>query len=718
MAAVRMNDGETIALDGRFDEAVWKRAVPAADFIQRDPDNGKPATEPTEVRIVYSRNALYLGVTCFDSEPDKLIGYQRRRDEFLQSDDKFQWVIDTYLDARSAYSFEMNPSGLMADEIRGVGTNNRQWDGIWNAKVLRSEIGWTLEIEIPFRTLNFKADSDTWGINFARTVQRKNEETLWMGWPRNQGLNRMTNAGLLTGIRDVSQGPGLDIKPYGVTNTQSSPGRGDSKTKTDASAGVDLFYNPTPGLRANLTINTDFAQTEVDQRLVNLTRFPLFFPERRDFFLDGSTFLDFGTGGFFGGGGGFGFGGGGGQNNLLLPFFSRRIGLDANGNPQKIDVGGKLTGQVGREDIGVLQVRTGRENAAAGEDFTVLRLKHRMLRQSYVGALYTKRHTRESVAPDLDTVGLDFRFQTSTFLGKQNLQASGFYLNTTNPLNTGQSAAYGFQAEYPNDLWFGEFQYREVQKNYNAAVGFAQRTGYRRMNPMLQVSPRPAHSRWFRRFSFRAGASLLMDPADNRLLNRDWDFTVFQVEMHSQDFVQVHVLPTYERLNSNFTLNISPGKSITLPVGNEYSFTRYRIDAQTANRRVIAVQPSIEGGSFYSGDRRRVALNVAVRARPGVIVYVGGEWNRVHLAEGSFQTRVFRLVPELQFSPWISVVNNIQYDSVSAVVGWQSRFRWILKPGNDLYVVYTHNWLDDPLLNGFSTLDRRLASKILYTHRF
>ena len=314
MTAVRLNDDEAIVLDGRLDEAVWRRAVPATNFIQQEPDNGRPATEETEVRIVYNRSSLYMGVICHDSEPDKLIGYQRRRDESLFADDRFQWTIDTYLDARSSYFFETNPSGMMADAVQAIGSFNRQWDGIWSERVLRSEIGWTIEIEIPFRTLNFKADSDTWGINFGRTVRRKNEESLWMGWARNQGLERMANAGLLTGIRDVSQGRGFDIKPYGLATADSAPGRGDSTVHQNADAGLDVFYNPTPGLHANLTVNTDFAQTEVDQRLVNLTRFPLFFPEKRDFFLDGSTFFDFGSvtqngfGGFFGGGGG---GGGG-----------------------------------------------------------------------------------------------------------------------------------------------------------------------------------------------------------------------------------------------------------------------------------------------------------------------------------------------------------------------------------------------------------------------
>jgi len=273
LPAMRLAAEERVVLDGRLDEAFWERATAAGDFVQIDPDNGKPATERTEVRIAFDADAIYMGVTCFDSEPDRWIAYQRRRDEFLGSDDKFRWTIDTFLDARSGYFFEMNPLGSMADALLGVNGQNRQWDGIWEGRAHRSEVGWMLEIRIPFRTLNFNPNNDSWGVNFERTVQRKSETSIWMGWARNQGLQRMTNAGLVTGISNVTQGHGLDIKPYGVFTSEASPGRGQRSMDGNASAGVDLFYNPTPLVRTNLTVNTDFAQTEVDQRQVNLTRF-------------------------------------------------------------------------------------------------------------------------------------------------------------------------------------------------------------------------------------------------------------------------------------------------------------------------------------------------------------------------------------------------------------------------------------------------------------
>ncbi len=709
--AVRLPEGESIALDGRLDEPSWSKAVPAADFAQIDPANGSPATERTEVRIVFTRDALYLGVTCFDSEPDRWIGWQFRRDERLFSDDGFMWTIDTFLDGRTGYFFEMNPSGLMADSLMGLNGDNREWDGIWNARARRSEIGWTLEIEIPFRTLNFNPDNDTWGINFQRVVRRKNEQSIWTGSARNQGLRRMNNAGLLLGVRDVTQGHGLDIKPYGLVSALAAPGRGNPAMTTDASAGLDLFYNPTPLLRTNFTVNTDFAQTEVDQRQVNLTRYSLFFPEQRDFFLDGATFFDFASDGgdgdnFFGPVGRSG-------DERIIPFFSRRIGLRADATPQKIDFGTKVTGQAGAQDVGLLHVRTGDDNGFGSDDFTVARVKRRLLRQSYIGALYTRRAARLAGAGTAHTVGLDARLATSTFLGDQNLEGDGWLLYDNHPSVSKGNAAFGASLRYPNDLWNARIDATEVQENFDSAIGFVSRRAYRQYSQAVEFGPRPANHRYIRQVM--AGVRLdTMTDLHSDLLKRNLVVQPAQVQFHSEDSFRLTFFRRYERLDTPFVLT----REITLPVGAAYTAHRYRLFASSANRRRLSVNGSIELGQFYSGTRADQAVAVSVRVRPGLFFSAAGQWNRVRLPEGRFTARLYRVVGETQFSPFIAVSNNIQYDSQSDVLGWQSRFRWIMTPGNDLYVVYTHNWRDDPLLDRFSTLDNRLASKILYTYRF
>jgi len=353
-----------------------------------------------------------------------------------------------------------------------------------------------------------------------------------------------------------------------------------------------------------------------------------------------------------------------------------------------------------------------------------------MLRQSYVGALYTRRDARSHASPialaaplgsydALQTLGADFRLGTTTFRRNQNLSLSGYYLTTTNPLKQGKNGAWGTDIDYPNDRYTGGFSYREVQENYDPAVGFTLRNGYRRFAPNARFQPRPRRVQGrtklgVQQYQFGVTGDLQYLTGSNDPLLRQWDVTAFQANFQSQEQLQVHVIPTYEKLDRNFRI----ANRVTLPIGSEYQYTRYRFQIRTADRRMFAIQPQWETGSFYSGDRDQLSLDVGIRPRPGVVLYLYGEWNKIALPEGRFMTRLYRTILDTQFNPWISLSNNVQYDSVSAVMGWQSRFRWILTPGNDLYFVYNHNWVEDPIGDRFATLDRRASSKLLYTYRF
>lgn len=694
--AVRLADGEQITLDGVLDEPVWKRTVPAGEFIMQDPILGGTPTEPTEVHFAFNNEHLYMAVVCRDSEPDKLLGNTRKRDEFLSADDRFMWTMDTFLNQQTGYFFEMNPSGLMADALMGPGgSTNREWDGIWNARVTRSEIGWVIEIDFPFRSLAFDPNAPAWGINFQRTVRRKNEETVWTGHQRNQGFRRMSNAGLLVGLSDVTQGNGLEVKPYVAGYTADAPGQTPAVTRqSDLDIGGEVAYNLTPSLRAVATINTDFAETEVDARRVNLTRFALQYPEKRGFFLDGATFFDF----------------------YVPAFFSRRIGLDANGQPQRIVGGTKLTGQAGKFDVGGLYVRTGEDNGAPGEDVAAIRVRRRILRQSFIGGIYTGRATRgQSAVPTRSTAGLDFRLATSTFLGNKNLEGGGFISMTSNyGGKSGDNVAYGGRISYPNDIYEGSFAFMEVPRNIDPAIGFVNRTDFRRYQPQLRWNPRPSGHRYIRRFGFGGELDIYTDTR-NQLVTQEFEFTATRAELHSGDNAEFAVVPSYERLEAPF--EISSG--VILPAGSDYRFTRFRVSGNTANKRIVSVQPRVEWGRFLSGHRREIAMGMGIRPRPGVTVNMNYEWNDVELAEGAFETKLYRVIADTQFSPFMYLVNNVQYDSVSRVLGWQSRFRWIMTPGNDIFFVYTHNWIDpvDPAAR-FSTLSRRAAAKVVYTKRF
>jgi hypothetical protein len=710
LQALRLGEADIIRLDGLPDEALWERAQPASGFLQRDPNNGDPATERTEVRIAYDADRLVLSVICYDREPERVLGNQMQRDRSFEADDRFMWTIDTFLDGRTGYYFEINPAGAMGDGLvdpaanpgwtndLGVGIN-RSWDGIWLARVRRTMTGWTAEVEIPFRTVNFDPNAGAWGINFQRTIRRKNEDVLWSGHARNQGLARMTNAGRLEGLGGISQGLGLDVKPYIVGNVSSAPGRGRPDAVSTGDIGVDAFYNLTPALRANISVNTDFAETEVDQRRVNLTRFPLFFEEKRDFFLEGSSFFDFSRE----------------SGRAVMPFFSRRIGLDDRGTPQPIDGGAKLTGQAGAFDVGVLQVRTAESGRRLGEDVSVVRVRRRAFEQSYFGGMYTRRSARVPGDVDRHTAGLDFELATSRFRGDQNLELSGFYLWTSSPEQADDTAAYGFRLAYPNDPFSAEIAVREIQPSYAPAVGFVERRGYRRVAPNAEYSWRPRDHPWLRSLGWEVELDFTNDP-HNRPLTREFSLSPLEINFEDGSWLGFQISPQYERLEEDFEIH----DDVVLPTGAVYRFTRFDLRGSTADYRMFSVGSNLSVGRFFSGERREYGVEMGIRPRRGVALTLEAEHNVLELAEGSFDTDVFRFRADTQFSPWLSVANNLQYDNVSGLLGWQMRFRWIRRPGNDLYLVYTHNWRE-VLQSGYrrlTMLDNRLATKLVYTLRF
>ena len=682
-----------IVLDGVLDEPVWRRAVHGGEFIQQDPVLGAQPTERTGgPRVAFNRDHLYIGVICFDSEPDKLQGNTSKRDEFLGADDRFMWTMDTFpepADGLLLRDESRRPDGRRAD---GAGRQQQPRVGRHlNARVRQSEIGWTIEIDIPFRSIAFDPNAPAWGINFQRTVRRKQEELLWTGHQRNQGLRRMANAGLLVGLSDVSAGRGFELRPYASGFSATEPGAAPRETAGDL--GIDLAYNITPSLRGVATVNTDFAETEVDQRLVNLTRFPLFFPERRTFFLDGATFFD-------------------------LPqnaFFSRRIGLVA-GIPQTIVGGGKLTGQAGQNDLGALYVRTAETADAPSGDFLAGRRRRRILQQSFPGVLHGPVHQRRRAGP-LRQTAADFRLATATSSATRTWRCRGSGWPTRPTMGRRERGVRG-RHRLPE---------RHLGRERELPGGAAQLRPGRRLHAASRVPALQPRFSWnpVRRrgtaSSVRWGSALpgaLHGSPEPQAVHRLPDPDV-PLEMHSGDNVQVNVSPSYERLDDPFGI----ADEVILPGGSEYQFLRYSVSLNTANRRVVALRPRVEWGTFFSGERTEYQLGVDVRPRPGVRVNTTLEHNVVTLAEGRFDTTLLRTVLDTQFSPFMFMVNNVQYDSVSRVLGWQARFRWILTPGNDLFVIYTHNWLDgddDPLSprRGWRTLNTRAAAKFVYTKRF
>jgi len=710
--AVRLEPGESVRLDGVLDEPAWDRARPASSFRQREPDNGAPATEDSDVRVLYDARRLLVGATLHDAAPDQVVANQMQRDQSFSADDRFTVTLDTFLDGRSGYVFQTNPLGALFDALITPGGNptdsatldfgsavNASWDGIWTVQARRTAGGWAVEMEIPFSTLNFDPGLTAWGINFHRTVRRKVEESLWSGYLRNEGVAHMASAGRLEGLRDLSQGLGLDVKPYVLGSLTTAPGLGTPDVSATGDAGVDVFYNVTPALRATLSVNTDFAETEVDERRVNITRFPLFFEEKRDFFLQGASYFDFARE----------------IGNQVTPFFSRRIGLTGDGVPQGVDVGAKLTGQAGAYDIGLLQVRTEEAAGEPGSDFTVARLRRRFFQESYAGVLYTRRVDRGPGLPARQTLGLDYALRTSRFRGNKTLEWSGWFLQTTNPLETGGNIGRGSRVAFPNDPFYFDFSYRELQDHYDPAVGFLGRHGIRRYNPEIGYTWRFVDHPWLRSLQQEIDWDWI-DDMDHRRVSEAAALRPLTVVFVDGSELAYEAEPTYERLERSFEI----GRDVTLPAGEAYRFTRHQVRASMADRYVVAVGGEATFGRFYSGTGDEYQFNLRVRPRAGVLAQIEAERNLLDLAEGRVETLILRVLANVQLSPWVSVVNNLQYDDVTGRLGWQVRFRWIRRPGNDLYLVYTHNWEDRglPGESRFSTLDRRLAGKLVYTLRF
>jgi hypothetical protein len=701
--AVALEPGERIRLDGILDDDAWRRIPPMTEFVQQEPREGARPSEPTEVRIAFDRDNLYIGVVLHDSDPSGILAHQRQRNAGLGTDDRFMWILDTFLDGRTGYFFEINPAGLMGDGlIQAGGGVNKSWNGIWDVRVARGDFGWSAEIRIPFRTLNFNPELDSWGINFQRTVRRKSEEILWSGHRRNQGLFRPAHAGRLNGLEGISQGIGLEVKPYAIGSATRASTGGDWSTPADA--GFDVNYSVTPGLRASLSVNTDFAEVEVDQRRVNLSRFPLRFPEQREFFLEGSGVFNFAPA------------------NGVEPYFSRRIGL-VGGNPVPIRYGARLTGQAGAYDLGFVQVRTGADGEIPGEQFTVGRVVRNFLRQSSIGVIHTRRAAVSGGSADEadahHTLGADLNLFTSRFLGDRNLRFVAFGVWHTDPLAgepTPHSArtARGVRLSYPNDLWSGHVSYRELGEAFDPAAGFTSRRGFRRLQPSIQYAPRPEWWPAVRQLEFGLSAEYLTN-MEWQPLTRNLGVGVLGVRFESGDQVSVDYDYNRERLERSFRLHPDTAIGALVPVG-EYALGGWRVSGNTAGRRPVSGSLSASRGEFWSGQRTQGGGGLTLRPRPGLTVTSGYERNFVELPDARFTTEIVRLGGGWHMSPWMSLNGTMQYDNVSEIVGLYSRFRWIVRPGSDVFFVYTHNWRS--FEGGLETLQQGGTTKVNYTHRF
>lgn len=707
---------EALRLDGRLDEPMYTQVEPIGDFIQQEPREGQPATEKTEAWVFFDDKAIYVAARCWDSEPERRVANEMRRDHFnLFQNDHFGVIFDTFRDRRNGFLFYVNPlGGLFDGQTTDERETNRDWNTVWDARVGTFPGGWTVEMAIPFRSLRYRPGSHVWGINFRRAVRWKNEMSYLTLIPAAYGRNgllRLSRAAALVGVEPPPVGLSLEVKPYATGGVRTDVDEGVRNDLT-RNAGFDLKYGLTRGLTADFTYNTDFAQVEDDEQRVNLTRFSLFFPEKRDFFLEGQGIFQFGGVTTRGAGGGPGGGGGGfdGPSDTPFLFFSRRIGLvtDESGITRSVPIvaGGRLTGKAGPFSLGMLHIRTGDEPAfgAVTTDFSVLRVKRDILRRSTVGVIATRRVPAIRGGENY-AVGLDAGF--SFF---QNLTINTYYARTRTPGAGDDEASYRAQVEYAADRYGLEVERLSVGRDFNPEIGFVRRDDMIRTYVQARFSPRPRRIRAVRKFSWEGSIDYITDRT-GRPETRERQAR-FRVELENGDEWSLEGSETYERLDAPFRI----AGDVTIPAG-DYRFREGRTNYRLGPQRRVSGFLNASWGEFYDGERTQAGYRGRIEVTPAFSVEPGLSRNWVDLPHGRFTTTLASVRATWTLSPRMFAGALVQFNSAGDLISTNIRFRWEYVPGSDFYIVYSEG--RDTAVRGFPAVEQRaLIVKLAHLVRF
>jgi hypothetical protein len=658
----------SIHLDGVLDEPAWAAAPTVDHLTMSEPTAGATPAARTTVRVLASRDAIVVGIVCEDPDPAHIVSFTKQRDAVLDTQDHIAIVLDTFLDGRTGYLFAVNPSGARYDALINPGgaDANPDWDGIWDAATHRDEHGWSVEMWIPIQTLAFKHDLTQWHFNVERRIQRWQETDRWVSARPDWALTQTSRAGMLINLPDFNVGLGLTVRPAGIVGGGiPAP---DAAIQNDSHASLDVFQRLGPNVNAAGSVNTDFAETEVDARRANLTRFPLFFPEKRTFFLEGSDIFTFGLA----------------LSDRIIPFFSRRIGL-LDGQEVPINVAGKVNGRIGNTNFGAVVADTrGVDNLTSGPALGSFRLKQNIFGESSVGVIGT--FGEPTGAGQSWLLGSDFTYQTSHFHGDKNFRVgvSGEVMNR--PSAGGDRTATAARVDYPNDLWNWWFGVTRIGGAFQPALGFVPRAGIYAFDTGLDWSPRP-HNGWLRQAFPQLEPTLVTD------LHGRWEsYEVFTAPINwrfeSGDRVEFNIVPEGERFGSPFDLS-----GVVIPPG-AYQWLRYRLEAGSAAKRRFSAQATWRFGGFYSGTLDQFLLVGSWNPSGLISVDFSGERDIGKLKEGHFTETLFGIKPTLNISSHLSASSFIQYDTSSASLGTNSRLRWTVTPVAELFVVYNHNVRD------------------------
>jgi len=731
--AVKVDAGPRI--DGVLDDAVWQTATPVESFAQQEPNLGQPASERTEVRVIFDERTIYIGVKAYQAggvatggaagaDPHAehrgeaagrtVVATEMRRDsDRLFDEDNFQVILDTFKDSRNGYMFLTTPLGAKLEQQifdegegggRGATSNiNRNWDGVWDAAAKVTEDGWTAEMAIPTNTLRFKPnDEQTWGINFLRHNRRKNELDYWSPIPRAYALTRVSLAGELRGLRNLSLGWDLKLKPFVVAGPRRRELSATNKTTSWAKdVGLDARYGVTPGLNLDVTINTDFAQVEVDDQQVNLTRFGLFFPEKRDFFLEASNFFTMGTGASF----------------TSTPvqtdlFFSRKIGLSETGQPVPILGGARLTGKVGKNNIAVLDVQTDSAFGKPGDNFFVSRYSRDVFRRSRVGAIFINKESVSGSSHFNRTMGVDGNFslgnsfQITSYLAKTATDTDAQWQGGR-PIGEGQDMAFYGRVAYRDPKWNLWVNYLDVQENFNPEAGFLQRTGgHRTTKAYFGPTPRPKTGR-VKVFEPMYVLTYTTDQG-NRLVNR-LHHLMLGTTLRDDSFINVIYQKHMDVLDLPF--NIRP--NVRIPVG-AYNMDEWMFTYNTSPGKKFFQRVTWQPNDFYGGTRRSLSYAVGARASSRLSSELQYNRNDVKMPWGDVLVNVATLRVDYTFSPRMTIRSLTQYNTSTNEISNNIRFNLIHRPGSDLFVVYNDLRQTGLPADVFAQKDRQLVVKLNY----
>ena len=708
---------QEIRLDGRLDEEIYRAVPPITGFIQQLPDEGSAASERTDAWVFFDETSIYVTARAFDSAPpSEWVANEMRHDVIqLRQNDSFSLLLDTFHDRRNGVAFLVTPIGGYSDfAITNEGNVNTDWNVVWDMRTGRFNGGWTVEIEIPFKSLRYQpGETQVWGIQLRRIVRRRNEAAYLTALPISAargnsviaGLWRVSEAATLVGLEVPPLSIDAEIKPYGITGLRTDVNASPpTENDADADFGLDVKYRLTQNLTADFTLNTDFAQVEVDEQQVNLTRFSLFFPEKREFFLEGRGNFDFAPGG----GRGAGRGTGGGAPTL---FFSRRIGLQ-DGQIIPITAGGRVTGKVGPFDVGVLNIQTGDEATSGAEstNFTVVRMKRDILRRSTVGGIFTNRSNSLLGVGSSQVYGVDGRLAF-----QDDFSFIGYFAKTETPAGNSEDLSYQGGFDYTGDRYGLSLGQLVVEDNFIPEVGFVRRDNFRRRLASARFSPRPRSIDLIRRFVF-SGRLEHFVTADEGVLETREGQILLESEFENSDQLSFFFIDNYELLSIPFT--IAPG--VTLPIGG-YNFRNFRASYRFGAQRSVSGQITVQTGGFWSGDNTTVSISRGrVEVTPQLSVEPSVSFNWVDLPEGSFNTQLARTRFTYTVTPRMFFSGLLQYSSSGDSFSTNFRFRWEYSPGSELFLVYSEDRDTDPLVpNRFTELrNRGLVVKVNRLFRF